>query len=451
MSTIILTTGVPGAGKTYVRASRFIVDDFLFNSSGVHYSNFPLNVDLIAKHHFEQLNKKKIFSFLHRRKKSVTIDDIKKRIVVIPDSVLLSWRKELSGPWDYFKDIDLRYCHIALDEIHEIIKPSSSSEYVSKWDEFLGTIRHRGCTIEGLTQDIKSVHDCFKGRAALRYELVPLEDVRDPFLGIRLYDYYQLKASFTGDFHKSVVLVEFKKNAFGRFIKNHQTRFLITPEYFPYYNSFSSALSEGESDSDRSVQYEYERLTKIGLLWWFISRNCFPIISRFALFALFIWLCFGGGIVLLINGFMAYTQSIQKSNSSVTSISSDSIKSVNAPCDIDLSLLTAPESDSSNILSDNESKNIQELEKNNSEKADASAEAQNETESDDETPTKKIEQFLFLSYLSPEYGILINGDYIFRGMKFVESHYHGGKYVSEINYKMGFILLSDGTALRLLR
>ena len=146
MSVIMLTTGVPGCGKTYVRAARFLVDDFLINTRGVHYSNFPLNVDVIADEVSRKMSRK--FGIFGLKNRKVTPEDIKKRIVVIPDEVLQSWRMERSGPWDYFAGVNLKYAHIAIDEIHNFLSPLSSLEYVQAWNDFLGEVRHRGCTFE---------------------------------------------------------------------------------------------------------------------------------------------------------------------------------------------------------------------------------------------------------------------------------------------------------------
>ena len=90
--------------------------------------------------------------------------------------------------WEYFQGADLKYAHIAIDEIHNFVSPSSSEAYVEKWDQFLGEVRHRGCTFEGLTQDIAQVDQVFVGRAAVRMELIPAEDFRDPyFKGASIY------------------------------------------------------------------------------------------------------------------------------------------------------------------------------------------------------------------------------------------------------------------------
>lgn len=247
-SVILLTTGVPGSGKTYVRAARFLVDDFLINSSGVHYSNFPLNIDLIAEDVSKKLSPSKL-SIFGRHRKKVSPDDIKDRIQIIPDDELIRWRNEDSGPWDYFKGVDLRYAHIAIDEIHNYVSYSKSEKYLKQWDEFLGEVRHRGCTFEGLTQDESQVHPFLVGRAALRLELYPAEDLRDPIFKIPMGDWYELKAAFTGCYHKTVFEIEKRKRGRG-FKINHSRRFLITPDYWKYYRSYEASIVEKEQEKN---------------------------------------------------------------------------------------------------------------------------------------------------------------------------------------------------------
>ena len=330
MGVVLLTTGVPGCGKTYVRAARFLVDDFLVNSEGIHYSNFPLSREIIAEDVSQKLSSSLgFFSFLSRKQKKVSRDLILSRLHIIPDEVLLSWFREESGPWDYFKDCDLRYAHIAIDEIHNYISYSKSSAYLQKWDEFLGEIRHRGCTFEGLTQDESQVHPILLGRCALRLELVPAEDLRDPFFKIKMSDWYELKASFSGCYHKTVF--EFEKRKQGRVFKvNHCRRFLILPDYFKYYNSFNASLSEkseGVSDEGRGLQYEYQRRSRISLLFWFLRRNFFNLSWRLLLVAFIIWLCFFGGMNFFLSRWLDTASSINKANQAKTSQDQKSVVS----------------------------------------------------------------------------------------------------------------------------
>ena len=318
-SVITITTGEPGSGKSYIRAARFLVDEFLINSDGIHISNFPLNVDEIAAEVYKRKNllSKNFLSRFFRRFKELNIDDIKKRIHIIPDEVLKSWRNQSSGPWDYFSDADLKGAHIAIDEIHEIISFSKNQDYIDKWDEFLGQIRHRGCTFEGLTQDLKAVHSCLVNRAGIRFEIYPAENTRDPFFKIPMYDWYQLKAAFTGDFHKTVFQIEKKKTGSGRWKVNHSRRFLIIPEYFKFYNSFSASHQEKETsrntiDENRTPLYEYQKYTKTGLLFWFIRRNFFTLSIRLSLYLFLCWVLLFGGLNTLLHFFINSMQSVSK-------------------------------------------------------------------------------------------------------------------------------------------
>lgn len=315
MAVVILTTGVPGCGKTYVRAARFIVDDFLVNNQkGMHISNFPLNIDVIAEDVSKKINSSIGFFGLKRRR--TTPDDVKKRIFLIPDEELQRWRAETSGPWNYFADTDLKYCHIALDEVHNFISNNSTSEHLKKWDDFLGEVRHRGCTFEGVTQDIAQVNRVLIGRAAVRLELIPAEDLRDPFFKIKMMDWYELKASLTGSFHKTVFMFE-KRKQFMSWVTNHSSRFLLVPEYFKYFNSFSASLQEkekGATDEGRAVQYEYQRRGKLALVFWFLRRNFFTLFWRIGVACFLFWLCFCGGLTYFINHWLDISKSMANSN-----------------------------------------------------------------------------------------------------------------------------------------
>ena len=393
-SVITLTTGVPGAGKTYVRAARFLVDDFLIDSNGIHISNFPLNVDAIAETVYGKFQRGgKISRFFGIKRNKTTLDGIKKRIEIIPDIVLQSWKWERSGPWDYFRGRDLRYCHIAIDEIHNFLSDHKSSEYLQRWDDWLGEVRHMGCTFEGLTQDITQVAQCLVGRASIRLEIVPLETVRDPYFNIPLGDWYELKASLTGEYHKTVCEVE-KRKTDRRFITNSTRRFLVVPEYFKYYNSFSASLSEkadGVDDGNRAPLYEYQKRSRLGLLFWFIRRNFLSLFFRFFLMILFLWIAFFGGFSFLFDGFIAYMNSAVKSNklnSPHKNIGNFSVK------DNSSLVVPAAESDLQKLKSDRETEK-QRLEEEKKKKADEER--------------LRFEKDYRISFLTKDYVIFANG------------------------------------------
>ena len=473
MSTIILTTGVPGSGKTYIRCARFLVDDFLINTKGVHYSNFPVNAEAIAEDVHKKLSGRLGFfdRLVFGSKKPPTVEELKERIKVIPDEVMQSWRLGLSGPWDYFKDIDLKYAHIAIDEIHEIVKFSTPIDCLEKWDEFLGTIRHRGCTIEGLTQDISSVDRCFTSRAAIRYELTPCEDLRDPYFNIPLYDWYQLKAAFTGEYHKSVVVHELKKSANGRFKQNHNKVFAITPEYFKYYNSYSKTLSGG-NDEGGTPQTEYQTKSKIGLLLWFLRRNVFNILPKLFLVVLFIWLAFFGGGVKCFNYFMKYMNTIHNSQiikranpkTQIKTKHNNDIKESQSDDEIkpDEKIEEKPVKRLDRKIKEEFIKNHEYLKNINDDELIYNAYNQEKEliENTKKDENEKIMQELKerednkktygeLKYIDGESAFFNNGEILKRGQKFVRGHFYEGKTVVEINYYLGYVRLDDDTIIKL--
>lgn len=392
-SVITLTTGVPGAGKTYVRAARFLVDDFLVNSNGIHISNFPLNIDAIAETVYGKFHcGGKISRFFNIKRNKITLDDIKNRIEIIPDIVLQSWKWGRSGPWDYFRGRDLRYCHIAIDEIHNFISLNSSLEVEKLWDDWLGELRHKGCTFEGLTQDITLVNSVLVGRASIRYEIVPGETLRDWFFKIPLGDWYELKASLTGFYHKTVFEVE-KRKSDRRFVTNYVRRFLILPEYFKFYNSFSSSLSEkadGVDDENRAPLYEYQKRSRLGLLLWFVRRNFFSLFVRFSVIFFIFWLLFLGGLSFFMNKIIsictkATTISLEKKVSSSDAVSVKDNSSLVVP---------ASESDLQKLKSDRE------LEKKR-------LEEEKKKKADEER--LRFEKDYRISFLTKDYVIFANG------------------------------------------
>jgi hypothetical protein len=330
-STIIVTTGVPGTGKTYIRCARFLVDDFLIHTNGIHYSNFPVFSDVIAKEVARRSNLfksgywAKITAPFRLKQHTVTEQEIRDRIKVIPDHVLQAWKNEQSGPWEYFQGVDLKYCHIAIDEIHNFIPAVGGNiEYIKKWADFLGEVRHRGCTVEALTQSYKQVNECLMSRCGLRYELIPAEDLRDPFFNIQMADWYQLKAGFLGTYHKTVFEKE-KQLRSERWILLHTRRFLITPDYFQYYNSYNASLQEkenGEVNENRAPLMEYQKRTKLSLVTWFCLKNIWTLAPRVVIFFFCVWLFFFGGFVYVLHGFMSGIGQISKSQKKTSQVDS---------------------------------------------------------------------------------------------------------------------------------
>lgn len=305
MAIIEVTTGLPGSGKTYVRGARFVADFLLPETDLVYITNLPLNVEKICE--FVALRKRGLFGF---RRKKYSVESLKKRLIVLPPDLISAWRSGSLGPDEVFSSYDLRGCHIAIDEIHEILGDDKSEDYLKLWGDWLGTVRHNGCTIEFLTQDEKQVPRLIMGRCGIRREIVPCEDLRDPYLHIPLMDWYNLKAALFGSFHKTSFEVELRKTPKGTFKRTNTRRFLLLPEYFELYDSFNLTGREGAPP----IQ-EYQKRGRVSFVFWFLRKNFWNIFPRLAIAIFFFWLCFCGGLSTLINCFMGVTQKIATSNS----------------------------------------------------------------------------------------------------------------------------------------
>lgn len=282
-SVITLTTGPAGSGKTYVRCARYLCDEWLPEKSGVHYSNFPVFRDKVAAFVAQKTGKPE--------------NELLERIQIIPEAVMATWISGQSGPWDYFHDKNLDGCHIAIDECHNFCGAKTHQKVRARWQAWLGEIRHQGATVEFLSQSPEKVAREIHYEAGLRLSLVNSEDRRDPFLGILLGDWYELKAAFISAEYQTVVWEVERRNVDGKWIEQNKRTFSLDPLYFEFYDSFSRPVQGGEKAQGQ--QREFQKRTRRGLLWWFFKRNAFAIVPRAMLVGVLVYLCTGGSAPLL--------------------------------------------------------------------------------------------------------------------------------------------------------
>ena len=62
--------------------------------------------------------------------------------------------------------------------------------------EWAGEVRHRGCTVEFLSQHETKVHSIIRNEASLKRYMFNGEDRRDPWLKVKMGDWYNLRAKF---------------------------------------------------------------------------------------------------------------------------------------------------------------------------------------------------------------------------------------------------------------
>jgi hypothetical protein len=306
-ATTLLTTAPAGSGKSYVRCARFLVDEFLRETDGVHISNFPIG--LVPPHHpfpptFEGE------TFIDRIAETVAKarkcdpQQIRDRLEIIPDEVLETWRDEKSGPWEYFADQDLTGAHIALDEIHNYCGTKAKRETKGKWSKWLGEIRHRGATVELISQHESKIATEIKHEAGGLIQVVKKDDELDPLFSIHLGDWYELRAKFlTGKYTSCVAQIE-KRDEAGKWKVNSIRRWWMTPDYFRFYDSHNAPQS-GSGTGTSAPKKEFEKRSALGLIRWFVFRNLPQVFTRALMGGVFSWLILLGGLTTMLKGFVA--------------------------------------------------------------------------------------------------------------------------------------------------
>jgi hypothetical protein len=282
-ATVILTTGPAGSGKTYVRGPAFLVGSFLKECDGVHWSNLPLFADKIADYAGRRLG--------------LDPGRVLSRLRAIPAGELVKWRAGTSGPWEYFADIDLQGAHVAIDEVHNFCGKKTAKPVRQKWQEWLGEIRHRGATIELISQHPQKIADELRWEAETSYSIVNSENRRDAVCGILFADWYELRAGLLmGEYRSCCWQIE-KRSVDGKQHVEDQRVFWLDPDLFALYDSYSQPHTGGVKGE--AVQRVFQKRSKIGLVAWFVKRNCVRLVLRAAAAGALFWLATGGGGVLM--------------------------------------------------------------------------------------------------------------------------------------------------------
>lgn len=296
---VCYTVGEPGAGKTYRRCAVFLGDQFLPNTTGVVYTNYPIKLDAMCEH----------ASAMSKGRQ--TPDQIRERIHIIPEDVLRSWRLQQSGPWDYFKDRNTHGALIAIDEIHNYC-PAEGCKTQAKWQEWLGEVRHMGAQCEFLTQDPAKCHKLIERHTGIRRRIEKDEHRCDPFLKIPMKCWYELIASWTGTYEPKNWEVE-QRRLMSRWVTRRHLRFRFDPKYYELYDSFSAPIAGGGQAASGQVEYEFQRRTRLGMHWWFFLQSPGRFFMAFLVMLFFaIALTGNGGLMidwLLLKPFQAMANS----------------------------------------------------------------------------------------------------------------------------------------------
>jgi hypothetical protein len=354
-TTFLVTEGPAGSGKTLCRGAYFI-PEFLREvrpteeAPALHISNFPMRVEdwtetkrtllpeyaepeaakaLLEAEGAEYLSQlpdeffkvekieHKGLASLCQEKYGVAGDEVRERVYLLADDVMDTWRppvpgevdgegkrvkREASGPWETFADVNLSGCHIAIDEAHNFIPAvGCSAMHKAAWQKWLGEIRHCGATVELLSQDTSKLAKEILQEAGMRISLVNAENTRDPFLRILVSDWLELVAKFITGRYQSWVIEREMLKTHGKWKAQNTRSFAMSPRYFDVYDSYSKPQASGQAG--RGVQRAYKRFGYLGLLWWFFTRNWYQTAGGAAVTCFVIWLCFLGGGAWALRGF----------------------------------------------------------------------------------------------------------------------------------------------------
>lgn len=277
-----ITIARSGAGKTYFRGAYYLVVEWLpFLHNRVFYTNLPLYTDAII-------------AYLQTYHPDLCTRPAVDRIHLFSDDVTRAWLDESSGPWDYFKDRDLSGGRIVIDEVHNYVHTRSSPDYVQQWRQWLGELRHAGCTFEAISQYETKIHPLIRHEAGLIRRLTAADDIRDKLFWVRWYDHFQLIAKARGHWRSRIWYAEFTEEN-GKWTKTGGGSVPLVPTFYKLYNSYSAPIAGGAKGA-RYSPHPFAQMTWPDLLAWYLSRNGLRILLASCFYVLVAWLLVFGGI-----------------------------------------------------------------------------------------------------------------------------------------------------------
>lgn len=240
-------------------------------------TNLPLKVEVIRAYFLSRSETAP--TDVARSKWAKLAEEVGERIVAIPEAVCHRWRDADGGPWDEFlAGQDLSGAFILLDEWHNYCGKRSDPVTVRrKWALWLGELRHCGATFMGVSQDPGKLASECEDEAGKRYLVVTDRDRRDKVFYISMYDWAELRAAWTGRWRERTWVIEEIKKA-GKWSKNDIEWYLLEPQYFAMYSSHAAPIAGGRAGQEAKKQYE--RLSSLGVTWWFARRNAVRIAPK---------------------------------------------------------------------------------------------------------------------------------------------------------------------------
>lgn len=297
---IVFSCGAPGSGKSYAW-TRDVIDRLINDANVIITTNLPLNIAEIAVY--------------VASKTAQTVDEVTRRIDLIDREVLSRWKKGNGGPWELAEKGLSNGRDFILDECHNYCSKRQKARH-QQWEEWLGEARHESWRrIVFITQDESKVGAPIKDHAELRYELTNSEMRRDPYLRIPMAYWYELAASFSGEYRASIALTEYRRIN-GRLREQHTERFTLDPFWFAFYNSYeATGGGTGQGQAGAPIVRQWEKRPrwfpkrKEGQIWlptwlWFFRTFKWRFSAALAVASFMFWVGPLGGHSTLMKGWI---------------------------------------------------------------------------------------------------------------------------------------------------
>jgi len=310
INVVTISTGVTGAGKSYVRGPRFLIDEFLRDGDGLFITNIPLNPEVCA----EMAARKHL-------KRGESFEELRDlylcRIVVIPDDEWSLWMEDVSlvEPWLLKQGLEGAY--IVLDEAHQVCGNTIRGRDAAVFRNYVNTLRKHHANIELITQDEGNIHYTLRKSAERKFHIVNADSERVPFLGFRIHDFGELWAGvrrlvwgnrYSGFQAVSIRREYSKPDGVGRWEIVDNVVFRRLPEYFRAYDSHGGR-TDGTRDEKPVAIFEHQKRSFGSLLGWFLRRNGFGLVLCLVAALTLGWLLLGGGLVRVVGMFQEYVSS----------------------------------------------------------------------------------------------------------------------------------------------
>lgn len=414
------TTGESGSGKSLIRCAHFLVDEFLPDETGVHYSNFPVRFDKLAE----------VMGW--------TDEQVRERVQLIPADELIKWRDGNSGPWEYWKGVNFKGAHIALDEAHRYCGTSHPKHHITAWMEFCGRVRHDGGTVEFVTQNSAKLSKKVSDEAGVWIDVVSPLRRKEPFSGATWYDTLQVASKLLG---RQVGLSFELRHSKGSGTKKWNLETMIShwhqAKYFSVYDSYNVVHLEGQGDGKgaevRRPKEPWERFSLPYLLVWYFARNAMPLGLRLVAISLLVWAFafngIGSAVSTVLNAGMQSSAKLAKQSGRDYTVQPDRTKPV-----------ASGEPQPTLAAPYNKAANGKELA--------ALREEHGVLASEIDAMKTELERRSVLTAVLGENAYFGDGN-VYKVGDHINEGIHRGQFIREVNCKLGRVRLSNGTMLRL--